>query len=108
MDTPGNLLRSEREKQDKSLEDIEKVLKINIEYLRAIEKDNYGMLPADLFVKSYLRSYSNTLGLESDNILALYNKQFGTATAKEPEPPKKLTREIRHPDLPPNVAWMLS
>jgi cytoskeletal protein RodZ len=107
MDTPGNLLRSEREKQKKSLEDIEKALKISIEYLRAIEKDNYELLPADLFTKSYLRSYSTTLGLESDHILDLYNKQFGTPTAKEPEPPKKQPRKT----LPPfkfNYIYLLA
>ena len=89
MDTPGNLLRSERKKQQKSLKDIEDILKISIEYLRAIEKDNYELLPADLFTKSYLRSYAKTLGLESDRIMDLYNKQFGTPTANEPEPRKK-------------------
>ena len=94
MDTPGNLLRSEREKQKKSLEDIEKALKISIEYLRAIEKDDYKLLPADLFTKSYLRSYSGILGLESDHILDLYNKQFGTPTEKETKPPKKQLRGI--------------
>lgn len=94
MDTPGNLLKAERERQKKSLEDIEKVLKIRIEYLRAIEKDNYELLPADLFAKLYLRSYSGALGLESDHILDLYTKQFGTPTAIEPEPPKKLLRGI--------------
>ncbi len=94
MDTPGNLLRSEREKQKKSLEDIEKALKISIEYLRAIEDDNYDLLPADLFAKSYLRSYSVILGLEGDHILHLYNKQFGTSTAKEPTAPKKPLWEV--------------
>lgn len=89
MDTPGNLLRSERKKQQKSLKDIEDILKISIEYLRAIEKDNYELLPADLFTKSYLRSYAKTLGLESDRIMDLYNKQFGTPTTNEPEPRKK-------------------
>jgi len=94
MDTPGKLLRSEREKQKKSLEDIEKALKISIEYLSAIEDDDYDLLPADLFTKSYLRSYSVTLGLESDHILDLYNKQFRTSPVKEPKPPKKPLWEI--------------
>ncbi len=97
MDTPGNLLKAEREKQKKSFEDIEKTLKINIEYLKAIEKDNYQLLPADVFTKSYLRSYSETLGLESDHILSLYKKQFGGPPAIKPEPPGKAPRKI----LPP-------
>ena len=93
MDTPGTLLRSEREKQKKSLNDIEKVLKINIEYLRAIENDNYQQLPADLFAKSYLRSYSAALGLEADHILSLYNKYF-REPSMIPQPPKKPLRNM--------------
>ena len=106
MDTPGNLLRSEREKQSKSLEDIAKALKINIEYLRAIEKDNYGLLPADVFIKSYLRSYSGVLGLKGDSILALYNKQFGPP-AKEPAPQKKRLQEML-PAFKLNYIYLLT
>jgi len=107
MDTPGNLLKAERERQKKSLEDIEKTLKIRIDYLRAIEKDNYELLPADLFTKSYLRSYSLALGLESDHILDIYTKQFGTPTAQDPKPPQKKLRGI----LPPfkfNYIYLLA
>lgn len=100
MDTPGNLLKTERERQKKSLADIEKALKINIEYLRAIEKDNYQLLPADVFTKSYLRSYSKALGLEDDHILGLYKKQFEKPSAIEPEadehPPRKIKFNYMH------------
>lgn len=95
MDTPGNLLKTEREKQKKSLADIEKALKINIEYLRAIEKDNYQLLPADVFTKSYLRSYSKTLGLEDNHILGLYKKQFGKPSVIEPEADEHSPRKIK-------------
>lgn len=93
MDTPGNILKSARENQKKSLKDIEKVLKINTEYLRAIENDNYHRLPADLFAKSYLRSYSRVLGLDADHILNLYNDQF-LPKIKLPEPEEKLLHKI--------------
>jgi len=107
MDTPGNLLRSERENQKKSLEEIEKTLKITIVYLRAIENDDYGMLPADVFTKSYLRLYAGALGLESGHILKLYKEQFGTPPAKEPEPPKKQLREIL-PTFSFNYTYLLA
>ena len=97
MDTPGNLLKTERERQKKSLADIENALKINIEYLRAIEKDNYQLLPADVFTKSYLRSYSKALGLEGDHILGLYDKQFRPPTPIEPEADEHTPRKIVPP-----------
>jgi cytoskeletal protein RodZ len=94
METPGNILKAEREKQKKSYEDIANTLRINTEYLKAIEKDNYQLLPADVFTKSYLRLYSEALGLESDHILNLYKEQFGTPVQKEPEPAGRTPRRI--------------
>ena len=82
MDTPGNALKAERKKQKKSLRYFALRLKINIEYLKAIEDDNYSLLPADIFTKAYLRLYAKALGLESDYILSLYSGQ----TEPEPEP----------------------
>jgi len=72
IDTPGHVLREERKKQGKSLKEISRKLKINIDYLMAVEDDDYSLLPAELFAKSYLRMYSDILGLDSNYILNLY------------------------------------
>lgn len=93
MDTPGSLLKAEREKQKQSLSDIESLLKINIEYLRAIEQDDYERLPGDIFVRSYLRSYSGVLGLDAGAVLQLYNKCFKEPSAAPP-PPKRPMRDM--------------
>ncbi len=87
MDTPGNILRSEREKQNKSLNGIAKSLKISIEYLDAIEADKYDLLPAEVYTKAYIRLYAESLGLESDYILSLYKIEPETSPIQEPEPP---------------------
>jgi cytoskeleton protein RodZ len=63
MDTPGNVLRAERERQKKSLKEIAKRLKINIQYIKAIEEDDYSLLPAEVFTKAYLRIYAEALEL---------------------------------------------
>jgi cytoskeletal protein RodZ len=87
MDTPGNILRSERKKQNKSLSGIAKSLKINVEYLEAIEEDKYSLLPAEVYTKAYLRLYAESLGLESDYILSLYKIEPETVPVQETEPP---------------------
>ncbi len=75
MDTPGHVLREERKKQKKSLKEISRKLKINIKYLMAVEDDDYSLLPAEVFTKSYLRMYADILGLDSNDILNLYESQ---------------------------------
>ncbi len=73
MDTPGKILKTEREHQGKSLKDISVNLKLSMEYLTAIEEDDYTQLPAEVFTKAYLRLYAEELGLDGDYILGLFH-----------------------------------
>jgi len=75
MDTPGKLLKAEREKQQKSLEELANALRIRQDFLEAVENGNYGIIPGEVFVKGYIRAYADYLGLNSDYILKLYRKQ---------------------------------
>ncbi len=84
MNTPGIALKSEREKQQRSLEEIAKKLKIKIEYLKAIEDDNYLLLPAEVYTKAYMRLYAEALNIKSDELLSLYKDQ---STVSEPAEP---------------------
>jgi cytoskeletal protein RodZ len=83
METVGTILKTEREKQRKSLENIARNFNINIEYLKAIEDDKYHLLPGEVFVKAYLRIYADALELENDYILDLFKNQT------EPQPPNE-------------------
>jgi cytoskeletal protein RodZ len=83
MDTPGNVLKVERQRQKKNLKDVAKKLKIKIEFLHAIEDENYSVLPAEVYTKAYLRTYADLLGLEPDYVLNLYNSQMEEGDIKE-------------------------
>lgn len=86
MDTPGSILRTEREKQNVSLKEIADSLKLNIEYLKAIENGEYHLIPAEIYTKAYLRFYAQTLGLDAEFITGLYQKQVNATSAKKPTP----------------------
>ena len=75
MNTPGSILKSEREKQNISIEEISHRLKLSVDYLKAVEADNYQSIPAEIFVKAYIRFYAEALGLDSASILDLYHKK---------------------------------
>jgi cytoskeletal protein RodZ len=89
MDTAGSVLKTEREKQGKSLEEIVQSLKLNIEYLRAIENDKYNLIPAEIYTKAYLRFYAQALGIDSNHIIDLYQKQTQVPPAQKPVPPEE-------------------
>ncbi len=63
MASVGSVLRSEREAQGRSLEDIAQELCLMPSYLRAIEKDDASNLPGAFFYKSFVRQYAVLLGL---------------------------------------------
>lgn len=91
METPGNILRAEREKQNKSVNGIADSLKIKAEYLEALEENRFHLLPAEVYTKAYLRLYAETLGLEGGVILRLYKNQFedDSVDAQETVPEEK-------------------
>jgi len=105
METPGSILKTEREKQKKSLETIEKQLNIKLDNLKAIESDNYELLPPEFFLKSYLRLYADTLGLDPSSIIELYESRKTGASVKDRAPKHPGTELPAPPIREKPAAW---
>ncbi len=76
----GQMLQAAREEKRWSLTHTEEITKIRVRYIQALEEEKYEILPGTTYVKGYLRTYAKQLGLNSNEIIDLYN-----ASAK-PEP----------------------
>jgi transcriptional regulator with XRE-family HTH domain len=72
MESVGQLLRTEREAQGKTIEDVAKVTKMSAQILEALEEDRFSALPAPVYVKGQLRTYARHLGLDEDEIVQKY------------------------------------
>lgn len=72
MESVGELLRSEREAQEKTLDDVAKATKMSAGILEAIESDRFSVLPAPVYVKGHLRTYARFLGLDEDDVIDKY------------------------------------
>lgn len=59
-----------RERIDVS--EIEAQTKIRAKYLRALENEEWGLLPGPTFVKSFLRTYAQALGLDAKALVEEY------------------------------------
>src|SRR3954447_21735203 len=59
----GETLREARMRQHLDITDVEAQTKTRAKYLRALENEDFGMLPGATFVKSFLRTYADFLGL---------------------------------------------
>src|SRR5207302_8938973 len=68
----GNLLRDAREAKGLSPQDIFNATKIRSNVLDALEAEDYGNLPAPVYVRGLLRTLSKPLELNAAALLALY------------------------------------
>lgn len=94
----GEILRRTRESRQLGLDEIAKRTKISQRFLSAIEGGNYGILPSDVFVRGFLRSYAKILGLDPEEMVELYKQERGIATLLEEEEAGK--------PLPLFVLWL--
>ncbi|MBI5416439.1 DUF4115 domain-containing protein [Candidatus Poribacteria bacterium] len=93
METIGEYIRRVREEKGIPLSHIVKVTKIRETYLKAIEENNKSSLPGEAYYMAFLRSYTNCLGIDFEELkkqflsedIAAKKNAFKIETAKSPE-----------------------
>jgi cytoskeleton protein RodZ len=82
----GNSLREARYRQQLELSDVELATKIRGRYLQALEEENFDALPAQTYVKGFLRTYADYLGLDGQLYLDEYNSRYAVGEDEPREP----------------------
>jgi cytoskeleton protein RodZ len=70
----GNELKSAREAQALSIQDVAQRIKIRGDYLRALEAEDLQVLPERTFARSYVQSYARALGLDAAALLRDFDR----------------------------------
>lgn len=70
----GEYLKRERNMRGVTLEEISRSTNINIRFLESIENDMYEDLPAEIFVRGFLRSYAKCIGIDQNEVLLAYSE----------------------------------
>jgi cytoskeletal protein RodZ len=111
MPTLGEELRYRREQRGISLAEISEATRIGTRFLKAIETDNFSILPGGIFTRSFIRAYAKQVGMDEDEAIALYLKQATGPGADQPDPPateqspsEQSTRRPATPKLVPKKA----
>ena len=73
----GDLLRGERATLGKSLMDIQRELKINVNIISAIENCDISGHEDSVFISGYVRSYAKFLNLNQQWVLDIFCKESG-------------------------------
>jgi helix-turn-helix protein len=85
----GNSLREARLRQQLDFPEIELATKIRAKYLRALEDEQFEILPAQTYVKGFLRSYAEYLGLDGQLYVDEYNSRFVLGDEDAPARPRR-------------------
>ena len=76
MPNIGDTLREARMREHLDIADVESRTKIRAKYLRALENEEFGMLPGPTFVKTFLRTYAEALGLDPQVLVEEYRATY--------------------------------
>jgi cytoskeletal protein RodZ len=90
----GNSLREARLRQNLDFPRIEEGTKIRGKYMQALEAERFEVLPGDTYVKGFLRTYAEYLGLDGQLYVDEYNSRF--ASVEEPVTPSAPPTRPRH------------
>jgi cytoskeleton protein RodZ len=74
-ETLGQYLKSKRESRNLTPEDLSKVTRIGLPFLRALEEDDFDFFPKQQFIPGFLKAYCRYLELDPDQVLQRYYTQ---------------------------------
>ncbi len=93
----GNTLREARMRQRLDIADVEERTKIRAKYLRALENEEWGLLPGPTFVRTFLRTYAEAVGLDPHVLVEEYRAEHDEGEESEPQPQPLASRGPRRP-----------
>jgi cytoskeleton protein RodZ len=82
----GQLLREAREQKGVSFEEVEEATRIRQKFLQALEEEDYGALPAETYVRGFLRTYATYLELDPEELMATYEGRKDEGKVALPQP----------------------
>ena len=83
---PGERLQKARQQHKWDIAEVAEKLNLSPGVVRALEADDYRMLPNATFVKGYLRSYARELGISGDDLVRAYEALTGCDKPTKIEP----------------------
>jgi hypothetical protein len=95
MDFIGEYLRTERECQNLSIDEVAKSTRIQDCFIRAIEEERFDSLPSPFYARKFVGLYARFLGFDPSDILNRLQQYQGNLSLKPPEIPLYLIRQKR-------------
>src|SRR6266498_1999810 len=105
----GTTLREARMRARIDISEIEAETKIRAKYLRALENEEWDLLPGPTYVKSFLRTYADALGLDGKLLIEEYKLRHERLSDVELQPITPLgQRDRRRPRPGVSRGWLVA
>lgn len=72
VESVGQFLRDKRQERGMSIAEIARATRVPTSSVERIEADQFDELPAEVFVRGFLKSYARAIGVSEDEVLARY------------------------------------
>jgi hypothetical protein len=87
----GSSLREARTRQGLDVNELELRTKVRGKYLRALEEERFEQLPGHTYVKGFLRTYADALGLDGQLYVDEYNSRYVGGDEETPLRARRVT-----------------
>jgi cytoskeleton protein RodZ len=107
----GETLREVRMRQQIDIGEVEQATKIRAKYLRALENEEFDLLPGPTFVRSFLKTYADHLGLDSRVLVEEFRASSEDLPDEDPLPsfrPPSQREPTRYERRPPATGLLVA
>ncbi|MFS0782228.1 helix-turn-helix domain-containing protein [Bacillus sp. 1P06AnD] len=101
----GNALKTARTEKGLSLDDLQKLTKIQKRYLVGIENGDYQMMPGKFYVRAFIKQYAEAVGLDPEELFDQYGSEV--PTVQNDEIPEQLSRVQTKKTMPQTQSKLL-
>ncbi len=99
----GRILSQARISRGLSLDDVERDTRIAKRFLEALERDDFNALPAPVYCRAFIRTYSQYLGLDPKEVMRFYPEH-----GAEPTPLSPLPQVSKAPPPALSMNWVIA
>jgi cytoskeleton protein RodZ len=103
----GDTLREARMKRRIDITEVEEATKIRAKYLRALENEEWDLLPGPTFVKTFLRTYAEYLEIDPRLLVEEYRQRYERTAPQELTPFAPVAGRRRPPRSGPSPALVI-
>jgi len=97
--TIGQKLETARQAKGVSVSEAGQATKILAKFIKAMEADDFGVLSAPVYARSFIKMYAQYLGLDAQPLVAEYTEQYAPKASPLPDEVRQNLTQVDQPAM---------